>query len=71
MYFDNIGSAMMMIYDELKKDKKSKSLIKKINKAQSDDQIKEGLREGVKRLRELEKNALADDIEAKTKGFAF
>lgn len=71
MTFDNIGSALMMIYDELKKDKPSKSLIKKIDTAESDEQIKEGLRAGVKRLRELEKYALADDIEKKTKGFAF
>lgn len=68
---DNIGSAMMMIYDELKKDKASKSLIKMIDKATSDEQIKEGIKAGVKRLRELDKNAIADDIEKKTKGFAF
>ena len=71
MNFENIGSAVMMIYDELKNDKASKKLIKKIDAAKSDDQIKEGLREGVKRIRELGKTTLADDIEAKTKGFAF
>lgn len=71
MNFDNIGSALMMIYDELKNDKESKSLVKKIDKATNDKQIKEGIVAGVKRLRELDKNALADDIEKKTKGFAF
>lgn len=71
MRFDDIGSALMMIYDELKNDKQSKALIKKIDKASSDAQIKAGLKEGVKRLRELDKNALADDIEKKTTGFAF
>lgn len=71
MNMDTIGSAMMMIYDELKKDKQSKALIKKIDKATSDNQIKEGIREGVKRIRELGKIALAEEIEAKTKGFAF
>lgn len=71
MNMDNIGSALMMIYDELKNDKQSKSLIKKIDTAQSDKAIKDGLVAGVKRLRELDKNALADDIERKTKGFAF
>lgn len=71
MSFDNIGSALMMIYDELKNDKQSKALIKKIDKATSDEQIKEGLIAGVKRLRELDRNALADDIEKKTKGFSF
>lgn len=71
MNFDNIGSALMMVYDELKNDKASKKLIAKIETAESDAQIKEGLRAGVKRLRELDKNTLADDIEKKTKGFAF
>jgi hypothetical protein len=69
MSFDNIGSALMMIYDELKSDTKSKSLIKKIDTAEDDEQIKSGITAGVKRLRELGKNALADDIEKKTKGF--
>lgn len=71
MNFDNIGSAMMMIYDELKNDKQSKSLIKQIDEAHSDAELKAGLVAGVKRLRELKKYALADDIEKKTKGFAF
>lgn len=71
MNMDNIGSAMMMIFDELKNDKLSKSLIKRIDNASSDAQIKKGIVDGVKRLRELGKNALADDIEKKTKGFAF
>jgi ribosomal protein L7Ae-like RNA K-turn-binding protein len=71
MNMDNIGSAMMMVFDELKDDPKSKKLIKKIDEAEGDDDLKAGLKEGVKRLRELGKNALADDIEKKTKGFAF
>ena len=71
MSFDNIGSAMLILFDELKDDKQSKSLIKQIDEAESDAQIKSGLKKGVKRLRELGKNALADDIEKKTKGFAF
>ncbi len=71
MNMNNISSALMMIYDELKNDKPSKSLIKKIDTASNDNQIKSGLVAGVKRLRELGKNALADDIEKKTKGFAF
>lgn len=71
MNFDNIGSAMMMIYDELKNDKESKKLIKQIDSATSDAQIKKGLVAGVNRLRELGRNSLADDIVKKTKGFAF
>lgn len=71
MNMDNIGSAMTIIFDELVNDKKSKALIKKIDEAKNDATLKEGMREGVKRLRELGKNALADDIEKKAKGFAF
>lgn len=71
MSFDNIGSAMMLLFDELKDDPQSQSLIQEIDEAEDDSQIKSGLRKGVKRLRELGKNALADDIEKKTKGFAF
>ena len=71
MNFDSIGSAMMMIFDELRHDEQSQSLIQEIDEAENDAQIKSGLRKGVKRLRELGKNALADDIEKKTKGFAF
>ena len=71
MSFDNIGSAMMMLFDELKFDEESQSLIQRIDEAENDDQIKIGLQQGVKRLRQLGKNALADDIEKKTKGYAF
>lgn len=65
--FDDINSAMLMIYDELKDDKKSKKLINKIDKATTDQQIREGAKEAIARLRELGKNALADTIEQKTK----
>jgi hypothetical protein len=66
MSFDNIGSAMMMIFDELKDDAQSAKLIKEIDSAEDDAQIKKGIKAAVKRLRELGKNALADDIEKKT-----
>lgn len=69
MNFDNISSAMMMVYDELKNDKQSKSLIKKMDSAKSDDTLKDGIKKGIIRLRELDKNALADDIENKIKGW--
>jgi hypothetical protein len=42
-----------------------------MDEAEGDDDLKKGLRAGVKRLRELEKFTLADEIEKKTKGFAF
>lgn len=71
MNFDNIGKATLMIYDELKNDKKSKSIIKEMDEAEGDEDIKSGIKKAVKRLRELGKNTLADDIESKTKGYAF
>lgn len=71
MSFEDIGSAMTILFDELKNDKQSKKLIKQIDRATSDADIKKGIVAGVKRLRELGKNSLADDLEKKTKGFAF
>lgn len=68
---ENISKAMMILFDELRDDKKSKKIIKDIDEADNDEQIKKGLKAGVVRLRELGKNTLADDIEKKTKGFAF
>jgi hypothetical protein len=71
MNFDAIGEAMGLLFDELKNDKPSKKLIKQMDEATSDEELKKGLVAGVKRVRELGKNTLADQIEKKTKGFAF
>jgi hypothetical protein len=69
MSFDAIGSAMTMLFDELKDDEQSQSIIQKIDEAEGDDDLKEGMKAGIARLRELGKNALADDLASKTKGF--
>jgi hypothetical protein len=69
MSFDNIGSAMMILFDELKDDKQSEKLIQQMDEADSDSVLKKGMKAGIKRLRELGKNTLADDLEKKTKGF--
>ena len=69
MNFENISSAMLMLFDELKDDKNSKKLIEKMDTADSDEKLKKELTKGIKRLRELDKNALADDIEKKIKGW--
>jgi len=71
MNVDKIGSALLKIYDELKDDPASKDIIILIDEGQSDEKIKEGIVAGVKRLRELEKNDIAEEIVKKTKGFAF
>jgi hypothetical protein len=71
MSTDKIGSSLMILFDELRDDEKSQEIIQDIDEADNDDQIKRGIRAGVLRLRELGKSALADDIEKKTKGFAF
>lgn len=71
MNIDSISSACLMIYDALINDKQSKSLLKKIDSAKTDEQVKAGIVAGVKRLNELGQHTIARDIEAKTKGFAF
>lgn len=71
MSYESIGKAMLIVFDELKDDKQSKSIIKQIDTAKNDEQVKDGFRKAVKRLRELGKNALADDLQEKTKGYAF
>jgi hypothetical protein len=68
---DAIGSAMLMIFDELKNDKPSKSLIKKMDTAQNDATLKDCAKKAVARLRELDKPSIANEIEKKLKGFAF
>lgn len=45
-----------------------KYISKKIDGATNDAQIKSGMSAGIKRLRELGKHSLADDIEKKIKG---
>jgi hypothetical protein len=69
MNFDNISSAMMLIFDELKNDPASKKLIKQIDEAEGDPDLKKGMQAGIKRLKELDKHTLAADIEAKLKGW--
>lgn len=69
MNMDAIGSAILMIYDELKNDKASKAIIRNLDKADSDSAIKYNLKKGIHRLRELDKNNIADDLESKLKGF--
>ena len=66
---DAIGSAMMMVFDELKNDKKSKKLIQQLDEATDDATVKKGFTAAIKRLRELDKNSLADDIEKKVRGW--
>ena len=69
MNMDAIGSAMLIIYDNLKDDKKSKKIIKDMDEASGDDVIKKNAKLAIKRLRELNKPAVADDLENKLKGF--
>lgn len=68
---EKISKACLLIFDELVNDEQSQDLIEKIDGATSDGEIKEGIRLGVKRLKELGKTTLAEQIENDTKGFAF
>jgi hypothetical protein len=71
MNMDDIGAACLMVYDELKDDPESADLIEKIDTAEGDAAIKEGLRGAVERLEALGKIAIANDIRRKASGFAF
>jgi len=69
MNFDNIGSAMDILFDELKDDKQSEKIIEQIDTATSDAALKKGMTAGIARLRELGKHTLAHDLEKKIKGW--
>lgn len=70
MKIDTIGKASLRIYDELKKDGKSKGIIAQIDEGQTDLQLIAAIKKGVARLRELGKNDVADEIEAMDENFA-
>lgn len=69
MNFDAISSVMGILFDELKDDKAFKAIIKKIDTASDDMQLKAGMKQGIARLRELGKHTLADDLDKKLKGW--
>ena len=71
MNMDKISNACLMIYDELKDDAESQEIIAKIDEADGDEAIKEGIRLAVDRIENLGKITLAQDIREKTVGFAF
>lgn len=68
MNFNNVGEAIMIVFDELQNDKQSSSIIDLIDSGETNVEIKEGLRKGVIRLRELKKNDIANKVESKMKG---
>jgi len=70
MDFEAIGQACLLVYDTLKDDAESKDLIEKIDFADGDEAIKEGLREAAVRLDQLNP-AVAQEVRKKAKGFAF
>lgn len=71
--FDEVGKACLMIADELaeSKDKEARKIIKLIDEADGDKDIKEGIRQAVTYLQKKKKFHIADEIQKKTKGFAF
>ena len=68
MNFDDVSDAMMLIYDTLRDDEESESLIEKIDEAESDNEIIEGIKEAIDRLR-IVNPAVAKEVEKKTKSF--
>jgi hypothetical protein len=71
MDMEGISSACLIIYDELKDDKSAREIIAKIDEAEGDDDIKEGIRLAVTKIEQNGKITLANEIRKKTAGFAF
>jgi hypothetical protein len=65
-----IMDACLLIYDTLKNDKESASIIEMIDGVEGDHEIKKGIQDAVKRL-EVVNPAVAREIKVKTRGFAF
>jgi hypothetical protein len=70
MNFDAITDAISLVFDTLKNDEESKEIIEKIDKAESDSEIKEGLRLAADRL-DAVNPSVAKVVREKAKGFAF
>lgn len=70
MNFDSITDACLLVFDTLKDDEESADLLEKIDTADGDSAIKEGLRDAVKRL-DVVNPAVAKTVREKAKGFAF
>lgn len=64
MNFENTGKAILLVFDELKDDEQSTSIIDAIDGGETDAEIAEGLRNGVARLKELGKDSIAKEVEA-------
>ena len=68
---ENISSACLMIYDELKDDPESVDIITLIDEAEGDSDIIKGVQQAVERLKAIGKPNIADAVKEKTTGFAF
>jgi len=72
MNYENITKACLLVFDILRHDDDlaSKKTIELIDNAETDDEIRNGLREAVVRL-DIIRPDIANEIREKTKGFAF
>lgn len=68
---DILGDAVLTICDALKDDPVSAALLEKLDTAENDPQLREGIKAGIARLRELGKNSIADMIAPNVKNFAY
>jgi hypothetical protein len=64
-----LSTAMLIVFNVLEKDKGASAIIEKIDNAESDDSLKDGLRDAIAYLRETDQAAVADDVEGKLQGF--
>jgi len=69
MNFDNVGQAIMKAFDELEQDEQSGKILDLIDRGESDAEIKKGLNQAIMRLRELNKQDAAKEIEGKIKNW--
>jgi hypothetical protein len=68
---EKIGKAILTIFDNLESDDQSSEILDLIDGGETDEEIKDGIRKGVIRLKEIGKTEIAEEIEQQTKGFAF
>lgn len=69
MNFDNVGQVIMKAFDELEQDEQSGEILDLIDGGESDAEIKKGLNKAIVRLRELNREDAAKEIEEKIKGW--
>lgn len=69
MNFDNIGQAMLIVFEQLQNDEKSFDIIEQIDCAENDGELRKGFTMAITRLQELGRYSLVETLLEKTKGW--